>query len=141
MSECLKPEGIKNLKVYLDSIDYLKDIENVIIVPHKNVDFDAISSAIGFSLIASKMKKNPYIVVDDPAYGIDHGVQMIMNEAKKSCQIINRDKYLQIKKKQKIVIFLTRFLLISENYTFSLVKRAVYMYNKREKYIGGKHNG
>ena len=116
MSECLKPEGIKNLKVYLDSIDYLKDIENVIIVPHKNVDFDAISSAIGFSLIASKMKKNPYIVVDDPAYGIDHGVQMIMNEARKSCQIINRDKYLQIKKDNDLIVLVD----VNKKYLISL---------------------
>ena len=52
-------------------------------MPHKNVDFDAIASAIGFSLLASKMKKNPYIVVDDSPCSIDHGVQMIIDEAKK----------------------------------------------------------
>ena len=48
MSECIKTEGIKNLKVYLDSLDSISDIENVIIVPHKNVDFDAIASAVDF---------------------------------------------------------------------------------------------
>ena len=31
MSECIKTEGIKNLKVYLDSLDSIGDIENVII--------------------------------------------------------------------------------------------------------------
>lgn len=91
MSECIKTEGIKNLKVYLDSLDSISDIENVIIVPHKNVDFDAIASAVGFSLLATKMKKNPYIVVDDSPCSIDHGVQIIIDEAKRVMIIDHHD--------------------------------------------------
>lgn len=116
MSECIRTEGIKNLKVYLDSIDSMKNIENVIIVPHKNVDFDAIASAIGFSLIASKMKKNPYIVVDDNPCSIDHGVQVIMDEAKKTYPIINRDKYLQMKKDNDLIVLVD----VNKKYLISL---------------------
>lgn len=116
MSECVRTEGIKNLKVYLDSLDSMKNIENVIIVPHKNVDFDAIASAIGFSLIASKMKKNPYIVVDDNPCSIDHGVQVIMDEAKKTCPIINRDKYLQMKKDNDLIVLVD----VNKKYLISL---------------------
>ena len=116
MSECIRTEGIKNLKVYLDSLDSMKNIENVIIVPHKNVDFDAIASAIGFSLIASKMKKNPYIVVDDNPCSIDHGVQVIMDEAKKTYPIINRDKYLQIKKDNDLIVLVD----VNKKYLISL---------------------
>lgn len=116
MSECNKTEGIKNLKVYLDSLDSISDIENVIIVPHKNVDFDAISSAIGFSLLASKMKKNPFIVVDDSPCSIDHGVQMIIDEAKKTYPIINRDKYLQIRKDSDLVVLVD----VNKKYLISL---------------------
>lgn len=116
MSECIRTEGIKNLKVYLDSLDSMKNIENVIIVPHKNVDFDAIASAIGFSLIASKMKKNPYIVVDDNPCSIDHGVQVIMDEAKKTYPIINRDKYLQMKKDNDLIVLVD----VNKKYLISL---------------------
>lgn len=116
MSECIKTEGIKNLKVYLDSLDSIGDIENVIIVPHKNVDFDAIASAVGFSLLATKMKKNPYIVVDDSPCSIDHGVQMIIDEAKKNYPIINRDKYLQIRKDSDLIVLVD----VNKKYLISL---------------------
>ncbi len=115
MSECVK-DGIKNLKVYLDSLDSIGEIENVIIVPHKNVDFDAIASSIGFSLIASKMKKNPYIVVDDQSYSIDRGVQIIMDEAKKTYPIINRDKYLQMRKSSDLIVLVD----VNKKYLISL---------------------
>lgn len=116
MSECIKTEGIKNLKVYLDSLDSISDIENVIIVPHKNVDFDAIASAVGFSLLATKMKKNSYIVVDDSPCSIDHGVQIIINEAKKTYPIINRDKYLQIRKDSDLIVLVD----VNKKYLISL---------------------
>lgn len=116
MSECVRTEGIKNLKVYLDSLDSISDIENVIIVPHKNVDFDAIASAVGFSLIASKMKKKPYIVVDDSPCSMDYGVKLIIDEAKKTYPIINRDKYLQLRKDSDLIVLVD----VNKKYLISL---------------------
>lgn len=86
-------ENIKNLKVNMEQ--KILESERVVIVPHNNVDFDAIGSAIGLSLITRKLKKPSVIVVDDPIYKIDHGVQLVIDEAKKDFTIINREKYLE----------------------------------------------
>ena len=88
-------EGIKNLKINMEQ--KILSCDNVVIVPHNGVDFDAIGSAIGVSLIARKLKKPSCIEVDDPIYKIDHGVQIIIDEAKKDFTIINKEKYLQNK--------------------------------------------
>lgn len=85
---------IKNLKVNLEQ--KILEAENIIIVPHNRIDFDAIGSGIGLSMIAKKMKKPSHIVVNDPTHEIDHGVQVLIEEAKKDFSIINKDKYLQI---------------------------------------------
>ncbi len=86
-------QNIKNLKVYLES--KILASNNVVIVPHMGIDFDAIASAIGLSQIAKKLKKPSCIVVDDPVYKIDSGVQTIIEEAKKDFLIVTREKYLQ----------------------------------------------
>ena len=86
-------QNIKNLKVYLES--KILASNNVVIVPHMGIDFDAIASSIGLSQIAKKLKKPSCIVVDDPVYKIDSGVQTIIEEAKKDFLIVTREKYLQ----------------------------------------------
>lgn len=84
---------VKNLKVNLE--EKILEANNVVIVPHSGIDFDAIGSALGLSLIAQKLKKPSCIVVDDPVYKIDHGVQLIIDSVKKDFTIIDRDKYLK----------------------------------------------
>jgi len=86
-------ETIKDLKVCLEN--HILANDNIVIVPHNNIDFDAIGSAIGLSLIAKKFKKQSCIVVDDPIYKIDHGIQVIIDDARGQFSIINREKYLQ----------------------------------------------
>ena len=86
-------EEIKDLKVNLES--KILQSEKVVIVPHLGVDFDAIGSAIGLSLIVKKLKKASIILVDDPNYKIDYGVKLIMDESKKDYPIITKEKYLQ----------------------------------------------
>lgn len=88
-------EQIKNLKVNLES-KILESGNNVVIVPHIGIDFDAIGSAIGLSLIVKKLKKVPIILVDDLTYKVDSGVQLIIDEFKNNVQILNKEKYLQI---------------------------------------------
>ena len=86
---------IKNLKVNLEQ--KILESDNVVIVPHNGIDFDAMASAIGISLIAKKLKKPSCILVNDPVYKIEHGVQLIIDQVKKDFTIIDRDKYLKTK--------------------------------------------
>lgn len=85
---------MKNLKVLMEQ--KILESNNIVIIPHNGVDFDSIGSALGISLIAKKYKKPYYIVVNDPIYKIDHGVQVIIDEARaKDIPIVNRERYLQ----------------------------------------------
>lgn len=86
-------EEIKDLRVNLES--KILQSDKVVIVPHMGIDFDAIGSAIGISLIAKKLKKAFVILVDDPVYKIDYGVKLIMDESRKEFPITTKEKYLQ----------------------------------------------
>lgn len=87
-------EVIKNFKINLEQ--KILEAGNVVIVPHTSVDFDAIGSAIGISLVVKKLKKASFILIDDLPNKIDHGCQLIIEDAKEKYPIINKDKYLQI---------------------------------------------
>ena len=82
---------IKNLKINLEN--KILESEKVIISPHKGADFDAIASSLGVSLISEKFKKDNHILVGDPIYKLDHGVQTIIEEEKEKHSIINFDQY------------------------------------------------
>lgn len=84
---------IKKFKEVLEQ--KILEANNIVIVPHNSVDFDAIGAATGLALIAKKYKKPYYIVVNDPVYKIDHGVQLIIDDAKKEMTIVSRERYLQ----------------------------------------------
>lgn len=84
---------IKKFKEILEQ--KILEANNIVIVPHNSVDFDAIGAATGLALIAKKYKKQYYIVVNDPVYKIDHGVQLIIDDAKKEMTIVSRERYLQ----------------------------------------------
>ena len=101
-------EAIKNLRVNMEQ--KILQSNNVIIVPHTGIDFDAIGSAIGLSLIAKRMKKESSIVVDDPFHQIDPGVQLVIEAAKTDFSIITRDKYLQTQNEEDL------FVLTDERY-------------------------
>lgn len=88
-------EELKKLKQAIE--EKIEGVNNVVIVPHTGVDFDAIGSALGVSLIAKKFNKPFCIVMDDPVHKIDQGVKMILDEVilKNNTPIITRDKYLK----------------------------------------------
>lgn len=87
---------MSNIKIFKDTLEQkILEANNIVIVPHNSVDFDAIGAATGIALIAKKHKKPCYIVVNDPAYKIDHGVQIIIDDAKKDMSIVTRERYLQ----------------------------------------------
>lgn len=96
-------QDIKELKNILEQKSMVAS--NIVIVPHKEPDFDAIGSSLGLSLIADKFKKPSCIVIDDPITKMDFSVQTIINETiKKGFNIINREKYLQSANENELVI-------------------------------------
>ena len=95
-------QDIKNLRVNLEA--KVLESKNIVIVPHMGIDFDAISSALGLSLIVKKLDKVPSILINDPQYKIDHGVQLILEEIKDDFQIITKDKYEQIETQDDLFI-------------------------------------
>ena len=82
---------IENLKVNFENKVLSSD--KIIIVPHKNADFDAIGSSLGLSLASKKLKKDSIIIVDDKTYELDRGVQYIIKEAKNEYPIKSKCKY------------------------------------------------
>ncbi|MBR3161727.1 MAG: DHH family phosphoesterase [Bacilli bacterium] len=91
-------------KIKDDIENKILNSENVIIVPHNNADFDAIASALGISLLAKNLGKQSCIVITDPLYILDIGVKSIIDESKKSFNIINKDKYKCISDKNDLFI-------------------------------------
>ncbi len=79
--------NIDNLKVNLES--HVLQSKNIIIVPHKIADFDAIGSALGLTLAVRKLKRISSIIIDDRTYELDRGVQSIIKDTKKEYGIIN----------------------------------------------------
>ena len=93
---------IDNLKVNFENKVLSSD--KVIIVPHKNADFDAIGSSLGLSFATKKLKKEPIVIVDDKTYELDRGVQYIIKEARSDYQIKSKCKYLQDRSKNDLFI-------------------------------------
>ena len=61
--------ALKGFKVELDR--RLSSAKQVFIVPHMGVDFDAIASCIGMSLIVRKLGITCYIIINDLPLKID----------------------------------------------------------------------
>lgn len=95
-------ENIKNLKINLES--KILASKNVVILPHLGIDFDAFASAVGLSLVVSKLQKVSTIVIDDPTYKLEHSVKKVMDSAKKNFNIVSKEKYLKIADKDDLFI-------------------------------------
>lgn len=95
-------DNIKDLKVNLESKILVS--KKVVLVPHTPIDFDAFASTIGLSLVVSKLQKPFVIVVDDPAYKVEHSVKKVMDEAKKNFNIANKERYLKIKEDDDLFV-------------------------------------
>ena len=66
----------KKLKSVLEERINLCD--QVFIVPHLGIDFDAIASSIALTLIANKYKKPNYIILDEELMKIEPGVKLLI---------------------------------------------------------------
>ncbi|MBQ1812521.1 MAG: DHH family phosphoesterase [Bacilli bacterium] len=98
----LPPRDLKELKTPIEEL--ILGTDRTIIVPHNNLDYDAIGSAIGLSLIPKKLKKPSYVLVNDFTYKIEYGLQRILEEAKETVPIINKDKYLSMESARDLII-------------------------------------
>lgn len=86
--------NIKELKENIEN--KINTTEKTIVVPHNRTDCDAIASSLGLSLIARKLKKQSYIVMNDQPYDIDSSVTKIIDECRKDFNILNLNKYSSI---------------------------------------------
>lgn len=93
--------NIKDLKINLEN--KILDSKKVVLVPHTPIDFDAFASTIGLSLVVSKLQKPFVIVVDDPAYKIEHSVKKVIDEAKKNFSIINKKKIFKNSRRRRFI--------------------------------------
>ena len=66
-------QSIKELKFVLES--EVARVNQVFIAPHKNADFDALSSAIGISLIVKILNKPVYVILEEDPAKIEPGVK------------------------------------------------------------------
>lgn len=95
-------ETLKEFKLNLDAV--IKESDQVFISPHLYADFDAIASAIGFSLISTKCSKPNYIFMYDDPYKMEPGVKAIIEESKSRFSYIGIDRYLKLKGDQDLLI-------------------------------------
>lgn len=84
----------------LEEMDLRRSLEKIInnsskvfIVGHNEPDFDAIASAIGLQVLATKMHKDAFIVIDEE--DLEPGVKKIINEFHNTYNIINKNRFLK----------------------------------------------
>ena len=86
--------ALDKLEVFKSSLDErLRDSDQVMIFPHKEMDFDAIASSMGVSLISKELNKENHILMGDKVSSLDLGVQKIIDEEKKNFPLISPRKY------------------------------------------------
>lgn len=51
--------------------DKIKSVDQVFVVGHRNLDMDALGSAVGMQLFASNIIEKAYVVYDDQQMGSD----------------------------------------------------------------------
>lgn len=82
----------------------IKKNNNIYIMGHSHLDLDAIASCLGFYEICLKMKKKPYIIINDKKH--EAGVKKILDNVKDKYNIITSKsiKDLDVTKKDLLVL-------------------------------------
>ncbi len=102
----------KKLKKSLEK--YILRSDNIFILGHNNLDFDAIASAIGLQALSTFLGKKSYVVVDD--LDLSAGVKKIVDDYRFKSNIINKEKFLTLNKKSSVLIMTD----VNKNYLISL---------------------
>ncbi len=85
----------------------LRHSKHVFLVSHRDLDLDALGSALGMSAILSRLHKYCYIIMDDKDHEL--GVGKVLNEVEGSFTFISSDEvenYLHPKEKKNLLIIL-----------------------------------
>ena len=91
---------IKELKYNLE--DKITNSNSIIVIPHIDIDFDSLSSSIGISLIANKLDKKSFIIIDDKKF--DYGIKFIISNENNEFNFITSQKYLKNYSKSDLFI-------------------------------------
>ena len=92
----------KKLKGVLE--ERIMNSDQVFIVPHLGIDFDAIASSIALTLIANKYKKPNYIILDEELIKIEPGVKLIISNYNNKSKFITSNKAMQLKGDNDLLI-------------------------------------
>ena len=84
--------------------DILNTSEKVFIVGHNDVDYDAIASAIGISEFCKNAGIENYLVINDNDLELEPGVKRIIDKEKSNRNIINLEKFKQLKNNNSSLI-------------------------------------
>ena len=92
----------KKLKSVLE--ERINSADQVFIVPHLGIDFDAIASSIALTLIANKYKKPNYIILDEELIKIEPGVKLVIKDYNNKSKFITTNKAMQLKGNNDLLI-------------------------------------
>lgn len=88
-------QTLKEFKSELETA--IQEAETIFVTPHIGADFDAIASSIGIYLIAKKLNKPCYIIMDEEPHEIEPGVKRIIDECRDKISFISLNKYTQLR--------------------------------------------
>lgn len=93
-----------NLKDTLTRL--LNSNDTVFIVSHDSPDFDALGASIGMAFICEKMKKKPYIIVNEETKDMDKSTSTVVGDIKNRFNVIRADEVERLKGKDNLLIVL-----------------------------------
>lgn len=85
-------------------LDNISSCNKVFIMPHINMDFDAIASAAAISEICSSLNQKSYIVTNDKEDNMETSFHIIFNELRKKYTFINTDSLNDIKTDNDLLV-------------------------------------
>ena len=85
----------------------IRKASTIFLMAHKDLDLDALGSAIGMYVILKKRKKKTYIIIDDKVH--EPGVEKVLRELEGCINIIKSEdieEYASIRKRKNLLIVL-----------------------------------
>lgn len=93
-----------NLKETLTRL--LNSNDTVFIISHDRPDFDALGASIGMAFICEKMKRKPYIIVNEETKDMDKSTSTVVGDMKNRFNVIKADEVENLKGKENLLIVL-----------------------------------
>lgn len=79
--------------------------DTIFIISHDRPDFDALGSSIGMAFICEKMKKKPYIIINEER-DMDKSTSIVVGDMKNRFNVIRTDEIEKVKGKDNLLIVL-----------------------------------